>query len=179
LFELNDYAPWRALFGLEEPDSRMRDIEFILRFFALSSAVYKADSRDKISLRRFLDLFMKNNAVLSTTKARQYKRRFTKSIDLIHETFGENAFHNISLSDSSRFVPKFSPTIFDSILIAADNAIIEGNYALPRDAERARRKLLTDEDYKKSISQETMRKESINTRVSKASALLFGIDYEQ
>lgn len=178
LFELNDNTSWRQLFGLNEPDSRMRDIEFILRFFALSSPEYKADTRDKISLRRFLDLFMKNNAVLSATKRRQFKKRFISAIDLVSHIYGEYAFHNISLTDSTRFASKFSPTIFDSIVIAADNAATQGGYKVPLDSVQAKRELLMDNDYKKAISQETMRKESINIRISKASKILFGLDYE-
>ena len=33
LFELNNDQKWRALFGSTSPDSRMRDIEYILRFY--------------------------------------------------------------------------------------------------------------------------------------------------
>lgn len=178
LFELNENTSWRKLFGLNEPDSRMRDIEFILRFFALSSSEFKADTRDKISLRRFLDLFMKNNAVLSDTKKRQFKKRFTSAIALIINNYGENAFHNISLTDATRFASKFSPTIFDSIVIAADNAAAQGGYKLPKNTNQAKRELLMDNDYKKAISQETMRKENINIRINKASEILFGLDYE-
>lgn len=178
LFELNANTSWRQLFGLNEPDSRMRDIEFILRFFALSSSEFKTDIRDKISLRRFLDLFMKNNAVLSEAKKRQFKKRFTSAIDLVINSYGENAFHNISLTDSTRFASKFSPTIFDSIIIAADNAAGQGGYKLPRNSNKAKRELLMDNDYKKAISQETMRKENINIRINKASEILFGLNYE-
>ena len=37
LFELNKTPEWRTLFGSEEEDSRMRDIEYILRFAALNT----------------------------------------------------------------------------------------------------------------------------------------------
>lgn len=179
LFSLNDYAPWRKLFGLNEPDSRMRDMEFILRFFALTSEKYRGDTREKISLRRFLDLYMKANANLPQDQIDPMRQRFTSAIDLVIHAFGENAFHNISPTDSTRFVPKFSPTIFDSTLIAADYALRVGDITLPQEPGDARRALLLDPAYRLAISQETMKRDSINKRVSMACLHLFGINYEQ
>ena len=120
LFELNKYVPWRKLFGLTEPDSRMRDIEFILRFFALSSQVFHNDTREKISLKRFLDLFMKQQINPDDSVLEGMRQRFKEMADIIIQVFGISAFHNISPSDPQRLVLKFSPTLFDSIAIAAD-----------------------------------------------------------
>lgn len=179
LFSLNDYGPWRQLFGLNELDSRMRDMEFILRFYALTSEEYRSDTREKISLRRFLDLYMKSNANLRQDQVEQMHQRFTAAIDLVMNSFGGNAFHNISPSDSTRFVPKFSPTIFDSTLIAADYALNVGGITLPQNPIEARRALLLDPEYRLAISQETMKRDSIRKRVSMACQHLFGINYEQ
>ena len=179
LFSLNKYGPWRELFGLSDPDSRMRDMEYILRFFALTSDAYLADVREKISLRRFLDLYMKANSNAGLSQINEFRERFTAAIDLVMESFGANAFHNISPTDSEKFVPKFSPTIFDSTLIAADLAIRIGGIQIPADARQARRALLLNPQYKLAISQETMKRDSIKTRVSLASRHLFGVEYEQ
>lgn len=179
LISLNDYEPWRKLFGLNEADSRMRDMEFILRFYALTSDEYRTDIRENISLRRFLDLYMKTNANLSQDRIDQLHNRFTSAIDLVMNSFGEHAFHNISPSHSMRFVPKFSPTIFDSTLIAADYALHVGGIALPQNPGEARRTLLSNPAYRLAISRETMKRDSINKRVSMACLHLFGINYEQ
>lgn len=179
LFTLNGYGYWRELFGLSDPDSRMRDMEFILRFFALTSDAYRSDLREKISLRRFLDLYMKANANAGPEQIKVLGERFTAAIDLVIESFGSNAFHNISQTDSEKFVSKFSPTIFDSTLIAADFAIRVGGIQIPEDARQARRALLLNPQYKSAISQETMKRDSIRTRVSLACRHLFGVEYEQ
>jgi hypothetical protein len=179
LFSLNDYEPWRRLFGLNEADARMRDMEFILRFYALSSLEYRSDTREKISLRRFLDLYMKANANLPQDQVDQMSQRFISAIDLVMNSFGGHAFHNISPTDSTRFVPKFSPTIFDSTLIAADYALQVGGITLPQNPEEARRVLLLDSVYRLAISQETMTRDNIKKRVSMACQHLFGINYEQ
>lgn len=179
LLEINKMPAWRALFGLKEPDSRMRDMEYILRFFALSSEAFLRDERERISLKRFLDLYMKTNANPSVDELDQLRVRFSSSVELVHATFGASAFHNISPSDASKLVPKFSPTLFDSITIAADYALRSGRHKVPKDAETARRSLLNDEKYRFAVTKETMTRACINTRISKASATLFGVKYEQ
>lgn len=178
LFELNNHIPWRELFGLTEPDPRMRDIEFILRFFALSSQVFRNDTRERISLKRFLDLFMKQQVNPDDTVLAGMRQRFIAMTGVIANAFGNSAFHNISPSDPQRLVPKFSPTLFDSIAIAADHAIQKGSYTISANPEEARRQLLRDTTYRSAIGKETMTRASITTRISKASTHLFGIEYE-
>lgn len=179
LFSLNGYGPWRDLFGLKDADSRMRDMEYILRFFALTSKAYLSDTREKISLRRFLDLYMKANANAAQNQLDELRERFTAAIDLVTSAYGPNAFHNISPTDSEKFVPKFSPTIFDSTLIAADYVVHVGGIQLPQNARDARKALLLNPEYKTAISQETMKRDSISKRVSLACRHLFGVEYEQ
>lgn len=178
LFSLNEYAPWRLLFGLQEVDARMRDMEYILRFFALTSNTFSQDTREKISLRRFLDLYMKSNATLSQDRLKEMHDKFTAVINLVIDSFGSSAFHNISSTDSLKFVPKFSPTIFDSTVIAADYVLRVGGFKIPADVHEARRSLLQNPEYRSAISQETMKKESIKRRVSMVCSNLFGVEYE-
>lgn len=122
---------------------------------------------------------MKDNAKLTLDQVDHMRQRFTSAIDLVMNSFGGNAFHNISPTDSTRFVPKFSPTIFDSTLIAADYALQAGGITLPQNPGEARRVLLLDPAYRLAISQETMKRDSIKKRVSMACQHLFGINYEQ
>ncbi|WP_428034832.1 DUF262 domain-containing protein [Amphritea sp.] len=178
LFEINENHQWREIFGLEKPDARMRDMEFILRFFALSSRKFKEDDRERISLRRFLDLYMKENQNPTDDQLEQFSVRFNSSIELIHNTFGTSVFHNISPTTPDKLVEKFSPTIFDSILIATDYAIQHGGYVIPPDPEAARRGLLQDEDYRFAITKETMTRDNIITRISKVCDRLYGLGYE-
>ncbi|HCN71371.1 MAG TPA: DUF262 domain-containing protein [Pusillimonas sp.] len=177
LFRLNLYPAWRTLFGLQTPEPRMRDMEYILRFFALSSDTFKAGSAERLSLRRHLDLHIKNNANLSQSECETLESRFCLAIDMALDLFGENAFHNVSPSDGSRFVPKFNPTIFDSILVSIDSAIRRDIKPIGNPVEQ-RLQLLRDAEYKSVIAQETMRRTSILKRFEKASTYLFGVEYE-
>ena len=177
LIKLNDNPTWRDLFGLPTPDLRMRDMEFILRFFALSSEDYKNGTQERLSLRKFLDIYMRKHSALSEVEQANMEERFVESIKAASILFGNSAFHNISPSDSTRLVQKFSPTVFDSILIAIDSAIRRG-ISNPENPAQRKLILLQDERYKFVISQETMRRTSINDRINKASNFIFGVEYE-
>jgi len=177
LFDLNSNATWRKLFGLEKSEPRMRDMEFILRFFALSSEQFKQTKQESLSLKRLLDLYMKNHSSINGPTAGDMTARFVAAIEQANQMFGNTAFHNISPSNSSKYVAKFSPTIFDSIIIAIDSAVRRGITPLPAPHDK-KFGLLQDEAYRSAIAQETMRKTNINLRINKASNHLFGVDYE-
>ncbi len=178
LIELNRSDDWRGLFGGEE-DSRMRDMEFILRFFALDPSETRAIDKERISLKKHLNQFMKRSSGLECGRIDALRNKFLGAMSLVLNTWGMSAFHNISPSDPSRLVNKFSPTIFDSISIATAVAL-ENRFDLTRgDPERNRRRLLQDPAYRSAISKETMTKDSITRRVELATQYLFGRGHEQ
>lgn len=177
LLSLNNEPSWRRLFGLDVPESRMKDMEFILRFFALSSEQFKSLTQERLSLRQLLDIYMKSHSIISDGVAEEMRERFVRAVQFAERMFGLSAFHNISPSDKTKFVPKFSPTVFDSIIIAIDSAI-RRNIEPVADVQEKKFALLQDEEYRSAISQETMRKSNINLRVNKACNYLFDVDYE-
>jgi len=178
LIELNRTEEWRDLYGAKE-DARMRDMEFILRFFALDPSETNAINKDRISLKKHLNQYMKKNASLTDDQVEELRNRFLSAIRLVRETWGASAFHNVSPSDPSRLVRKFSPTIFDSISVAAGIAVSQGLDLARGDPESNRRLLLQDPDYRSAISKETMTKESITRRAHFALKYLFGDRHEQ
>lgn len=173
LFELNKLPNWRILFGSAEEDQRMRDIEFILRFFALNSPEFNALTHENISLKKFLNQFLGKFVNLTDAQIANYRNRFTTCINFVLENIGPNAFNNISNTIPGKFSPNFSPTIFDSITIATDQLIQEGYNFQSGTIQENRNKLLHDEEYKFSISKETMRKEAIQKRIEKVKTLLY------
>lgn len=177
LFKLNKDQIWRSLFGLELPEPRMRDMELILRFFALRSEQFKRTQADRLSLRQLLDIYIKNHSSINAATSSDLETRFKRSIEVANQMFGPSAFHNVSPSDKTKFVPKFSPTIFDSISIAIDGASRRGIAPLG-DAMGRKLALLDDQAYRSAITQETMRKKNIVLRIDKASNYLFGVGYE-
>jgi hypothetical protein len=177
LFELNGNKFWRSLWGAEHPDERMRDLEHILRFFALSDEelLTSDDAPSRISLKKYLNQYMDsaNKPELIT----DLRTRFESTIKFVHNNFGASAFHNVSPTEAGKLVPSFSPTLFDSVMISVDRAIRKGINPLG-DLENQRVSLLKNQDYQKLLSQETMRVPNIRSRVSQMYVALFGIEMQ-
>ena len=101
LDSLNKHKTWRILIGKDKTDSRMRDIEMILRFLALYN---KSDEYYK-PMKEFLTNFMREKKNLSENEREKYSKIFTKTMDYIYDTLGKDAFKirtgvNIAVMDA-------------------------------------------------------------------------------
>lgn len=175
LFELNMNPQWRSLWGNKSPDDRMRDLEHILRFFALSDAhiLKSPDAPARISLKKYLNQYME--AVNNPQSIPELKKQFESSIKFVYEKLGVSAFHNISPSDKGKIVPVFSSTLFDSIMCAVNEAIQSGAAKADNlDFASRRIELLTEKEFQSLLSEETMRVPKIRSRVEKMAQALFG-----
>lgn len=173
LFELNSYKKWRLLFGQDEQDSRMLDLELILRFFTLSQNDILTSSKATISLKKALNDYMCNNCNPTDDFLKNKRDEFCSCIDFITTHIGDDAFYNLS-NDLVKIRKKFYPTIFDSIMIATKIALSNG-YDKPEKLSFKRIELLKDSSYRDSITQGTMKVESIKNRVDKALNYLFNM----
>lgn len=173
LLELNLIPEWRSLWGSTIRDDRMRDVEFILRFFALSSDTVFDEglAPSRISLKNFLNIFMED---VKEDKLDTYKSRFISAVKFVHERIGTSAFHNVNSSGDSRGKPSFSPTVFDSVLIATDRMLTGGRISENIDLSSRRIELLRDQAYQGLLYQETMRTPNIRERVKLMEAALYG-----
>lgn len=175
LFKLNRVNNWRSLFGSEE-DDRMRDMEYILRFFALNDENILKHKKGNISLKKSLNMFMGNRNNNNEERINNLEILFTSTIDFIYQNIGDNAFFNIVSNDPSKIRKRFYPTIFDSICIGTAIALERnGGLISSDDLELKRLSLLQNSEYKKYISEGTMQAESIQGRVSMILEHLYGI----
>jgi hypothetical protein len=177
LFELNINHAWRTLWGTKDPDERMRDLEHILRFFALSDKrIFSSDNApSRISLKKYLNQYM--DSVNNATSVIDLKSRFEETIRFVHEHFGNGAFHNVSPSEDGKLVPSFSPTLFDAVMISVDKAMQLGIKQFNHGELEARRQsLLRSQEYQKLLSQETMRVPNIRSRAAQMFNCLFGVE---
>ena len=171
LFKLNKDPRWRKLFGEEEENSRMLDLEFILRFIALSrEGILKRDTKS-ISLKKELNDVMDKYRDAEDAFYIGLESSFTECISFITDHIGENAFFNLK-NDFSAIRNKFYPTVFDSIMIATKYALNQG-YTTEENLEERRLQLLKDEGYRNSITQGTMKIENIRVRINKALSYLY------
>lgn len=123
LFELNELKPWRTLYGSKEVDSRMRDIECILRFFVMKSTLVQDSKATRISLKKCFNDFMRINCNVSKDSIEVYRHEFMIVMESILRSLGEKAFRNYSSGKNTR---RFNPALFDAISVAYYQKMREG-----------------------------------------------------
>ena len=179
LFKLNTKPEWRNLFGKEEEDPRMRDLEFILRFLALDTDYIKNNETSAISLKKYLNEFMGSEESQCPDIIEKRKQKFDSVIEFIYENIGENAFYNITAGDDTKIRKRFYPTIFDSLCPAVSIALNQLGGDIPKvNLETKRLELLKNPDYRKYTSEGTMQIAHIHGRINLTLEYLFGIKYE-
>lgn len=164
LFKLNKDEYWRKLFGLETEDTRMRDIECILRFFVMKSNVVQKKSFGQISLKKVLNEYMGNYADADREIIESFCKDFTSTIRAIYDNIGVNAFRNYS---SEKFTKKFHPAIFDAVAVAVSDALSNGEN-LKKVTEKQHIALLQNTEFKEAISMRTTNIENIKRRIGLA-----------
>lgn len=118
LIELNDLAEWRELIGSQANDSRMRDVELILRAFTLMEVYINRPPVQTISLKKELNEFMGDDRNSTFEKLEEIGNTFRRVIPLILNNLGNAAFHNLPSEKAKSTRTKFNPTVFDSIFVA-------------------------------------------------------------
>ncbi|MCL4272523.1 MAG: DUF262 domain-containing protein [Anaerolineales bacterium] len=177
LFELNRNKVWRTLYGLAEEDSRMRDLEFILRFLALSDSHWDINETGSISLKKYLNDFMGDEKQEDEDHIVELKKSFDEVLSFIQQHFGDDAFQNISKTDPKKLTGQFNPTIFDSLTLATRIFLKKGIKA-PANLQQKRMTLLKDPSYQDLILVRTTNKDRIAKRIALALKVLYGLDYE-
>ena len=175
LLKLNNSPEWRILLGQENLDSRMRDVEQILRFFTIGSNEVRSSEATQISLKKQLNLYMGSDSSKKSGVLIEREKEFINTMKFILEHIGEDAFHNIN---KSGVTSRFNPVIFDAIanatLIALKKNISIDFKKLPEN----RLQLLQDDNFKLYISERTTNVEHINGRINIALNYLFGVKDE-
>jgi hypothetical protein len=99
LHRLNESKDWRSILGKPSKDSRMRDVELILRFFALrhASASYTKPMKD------FMSNYMRTHANAPASQIESYADEFEKTCAVVLEELGAKPFHLYAGFNSSAF----------------------------------------------------------------------------
>ena len=88
LHELNGLPAWREILGKPKPDTRMRDVELILRFFAL----YHALNNYEKPMKDFMSRYMRQHARADDAAIEQYRSEFTRTTTAVLEHLGGHRF---------------------------------------------------------------------------------------
>ena len=175
LFELNENTTWRKLFGTIAPDSRMRDLEYILRFFVMKTDdILKSDAK-QISLKKSLNSFMDNHRNDTEEDIEKFRFEFLSTVEAVNNSIGEKAFRNLAKNGFSK---KFHPAIFDAIMVSAFLISKKGHDINAVSLEQ-HQTLLNNEQFKGAVSKRTTDIENIRKRIQLAGAILFGVDINE
>ena len=172
LFEINENKTWRELFGTEEADSRMRDLEYILRFFTMKTGDILDTESKQISLKKALNDFMNTHKEDRPADIQRFKDEFDTTVQLVYDHIGKDAFRNYT---RGKFSKKFHPAIFDAIMVAV---FLIHKQGIPLDdvSEEKHIALLENPGFKEATSKRTTDVENIRKRIFLAGEMLFGVD---
>jgi Protein of unknown function DUF262 len=156
LHELNALPAWRELLGKPQPDTRMRDVELILRFFALHHALnlYEKPMKD------FMSRYMRRHTHPDAAAIDGYRQEFIDTLEAVAGTLGDRPFH---------LYAGFNSSAFDSVFCAfADNLD-----RIPDDIAKRYKALARSRDLQDLVRSGTTDVEQVRSRMALAKRALF------
>jgi len=170
LEELADDENLKKTIG--DQSRRMADQEMVLRFLAFQFMDYE---QSKKNIATFLDEMVKKLEGASSKKRDEYKTSFQTAIKRCCLVFGESAFEKSTTGQTSKRVRKNS-TLFEvwtTALVRLTESEIETLYAHKERLIQSHLHLMThDNDYFRSITYSTQKKDHFRTRKAKVSQLI-------
>lgn len=160
LYETNARKEWRALVGGQAPDINLRDVEILLRGFAMliSGASYRS------SMVKFLNQFSKEAKSYGPPQLEQLRELLDSFLDSCSK-LPQDAFH------TSR--GRFSPTIFESVFVAAcEPPYADGQSVKGKITNDSLSALKDDEDFRKATQSRTTDSANVAARLARARLIL-------
>ena len=151
--ELNDNPDWRQIFGRPVPDTRMRDVELIVRFFAL----FEDSEQYSKPMKTFLNEFMKRHQREESDQP--YRENFRGAVERVVAALGPRPFH---------VRRGLNAAIFDSVMIAFARS--ETN---PKDITTRWATLLWNPSYDDATRSSTTDVDTVKRRIEIATEILF------
>ena len=161
LYRLNSNPNWRELVGKNEEDDKFRDVEVLLRSFAL---LYDESAYTGLMLQ-FLNRFSKMAQKFSAEETEKCQSVFLQFLDVCN------------VIDKKEFLTKtgsFNVSLFDSVFVAVSERILSKGIEDANITQEAFDALKKDERFKIAITHSTSHVESVKTRLSLAREYLYG-----
>ena len=153
MIELNNDPSWRLIFGKSTPDTRMRDVELVVRF----SALHEGSARYSKPMKTFLNDFMKDH---QTEKSDQpFRSNFVGTSERVVAALGPRPFH---------IRRGINAAVFDSVMIA-----FARSGAIPTDIESRWATLLKNPSFDESTRSSTTDVDTVKRRIETATHALF------
>lgn len=156
LGRINLNPSWRRLLGLEDPDLHMKDIEILLRSFAMliEGSIYKP------SMTKFLNNFSKNSKAIDDERIKYLENLFESFIDCCKE-LPDEAFLSKSL--------KFNISLFDSTFAAICGTVFPDREFVSEPINHEKLiQLQNDNEFTEASKSDTASKTNVEKRLLKA-----------
>lgn len=145
---------WRLVYG--KPNTRMKEEELILRFFAL----YYEHPKYQKPLKTFLNSFMSRNRNFGMYSDDELSNIFFPTVEFIANSLGKNAF---------RPDRALNAAVFDAVMIATATYVAENPNNLDSDMyKKSYYKLLENDEFKAHITRGTSDENSVSKRIELA-----------
>lgn len=163
IYSLNSEPCWRNIVGKKEEDDKFRDVEVLLRSYAL---LYDGELYSG-SMIRFLNRFSKEAQGFDGEKIERSKKLFFDFISVCAD---------IDKKDFLTQTGSFNVSLFDAVFVAISEKILADGIeqaAITQDAFDALKK---DENFRNAITHSTSHVESVKIRLRLARKYLYGIE---
>ena len=166
LGELNQNEHWQQLLQRKgkSKDPFLRDVEAVLRFFAL---YHYGPDKYKNPMKSFLNGFMESRKNINSEDSRQYESLFSRTVEFIISCLGEHAFCDIA-DANRRKTPKAA--IIDSVMVGVAKRLEAGPCTASDEAKARFNTLLSDEKYQDAVNIRTSKAEQVKTRLELSQA---------
>ena len=155
LHELNALPEWREIFGRPTADTRQRDVELILRFFALLEEGHKYFK----PMKQFLNEFMADHKNLSPQHVERLRQIFIQTTSRVHSSLGDRPFH---------IRAGLNAAVFDSVYVS----VAKNLEHTPDRFQEKYRSLIEDADYLDHVTSGTTDIAIVARRLGIALAIL-------
>ena len=156
LDQANIYPAWRRILGKETPDTRRKDVELLVRFFAMRDiSAYQKPMKD------FLSKFMRKNREVSPEIVKASRDVFERTCDAVVTSLGERPFHVRA---------GLNAAVLDGVMTAFSKHI----ETIPADIAVRYKRLITDRDFLLRTRVSTTDVDTVKERLNQAERTLFG-----
>jgi len=155
LISLNKNKDWRSIFGKKNQDTRLRDVELILRFFAL----LRGNKYSK-PMKTFLNNFMGEHKKPKPALLKEYRETFETTVTQVCKSLGEKPFH---------LRAGLNAAAFDAIFVA----FAKHAKHIPNNIAARFKALKNDLKFKAFVTSATTDESAIRGRLKRAKAILF------
>lgn len=163
----NENKDFLRILNLSKPHPRYLDVEFIIRYFAITDNI-KKDSEGNVyldgyrgKLVQYLNDYMDNHKNCSTAEKEQYKKRFNETIEKVITVFGtDKAFRDIS-TENKKIFKTIADFIMPSFERMSKEYIIENKAIIIHRLKT----FLNNETIKDTLSKRTSDKNVVNLRL--------------